>query len=65
MTETDDRLLTPAEVAERLGISESTLKRQRIQGQGPPAVYLSARTIRYREQAVATWLMQQQEEPET
>lgn len=49
-------LLTPEEVAEMLGISETTLKRWRLDGEGPPAVFLSPRTIRYSPEAVAAWM---------
>jgi hypothetical protein len=54
-----DTLLTPSEVANMFNISEMTLKRLRLAGQGPPAVFLSARTIRYRPQAVAKWMDEQ------
>lgn len=51
-----DQLLHPAEVAKLLGVSQTTLTRYRLEGTGPPAVYLSARTIRYRPKEVAQWL---------
>ena len=56
----EDDLLTPAQVAEKLGVSEITLKRMRLKGEGPPAVFLSARTIRYRPGAVREWMIQNQ-----
>ena len=50
------QLLTPAEVAYMLDVSEITLKRMRLAGTGPPAVYLSARTIRYQPHLVSEWI---------
>ncbi len=54
-------LLKPADVALLLGISEITLKRMRLDGKGPPAVYLSARTIRYHPETVAEWIENNEE----
>lgn len=51
-----EQLLTPADVAKQLGISEITLKRMRLDGEGPPAIFLSVRTIRYRQAEVTKWL---------
>lgn len=53
---TTETLLTPKEVATKLGISETTLKRWRLDHQGPPAVHLSAQVIRYRPEAVEQWI---------
>ena len=48
--------MKPADVALLLGISEITLKRMRLDGKGPPAIYLSARTIRYHLGTVTEWI---------
>jgi len=52
----NEALLKPADVALLLGISEITLKRMRLEGKGPPAIYLSARTIRYHLGTVTEWI---------
>lgn len=41
-------LLTPAQVAERLSVTEAALERWRSHGGGPLFVRLSRKTIRYR-----------------
>ena len=51
-----ESLLKPEEVADILGISLNTLKRMRLDEKGPPAVYLSARTIRYHPDKLAEWI---------
>ena len=51
-----DKLLTPTEVAEILGISEITLKRYRLEGTGPQPSFISPRTIRYAPVAETAWL---------
>ena len=51
-----EALLKPADVALLLGISEITLKRMRLDGKGPAAVYLSARIIRYHPGTVTEWI---------
>ena len=56
-----EQLLTPADVAVILGISQNTLKRMRLDKKGPPAVYLSARTIRYHPDKVAEWITNNEE----
>lgn len=56
-----DQLLTPAEVANMLGISEITLKRYRLDGSGPQPVFISPRIIRYNPQVVADWLTEREE----
>lgn len=54
---TDDAgLLTPKQVAESVGISTSTLKRLRQRGEGPRAIRVTIRTIRYRKADVEEWL---------
>lgn len=42
------KLLTPREVAEYLGIPESTLAQWRSQGRGPQFIKLESRLVRYR-----------------
>ena len=42
-----DRLLTPEEVAGKLGVKKGLLNRWRFLGTGPAYVKVSARTIRY------------------
>ncbi len=44
----DDVLLTPAEAAERLAVSERVLERWRATGDGPRFAKLSRKTVRYR-----------------
>lgn len=42
-------------LAKRLGISERTLERMNLTGDGPPRVRLSARRVAYRESDVRAW----------
>lgn len=49
-------LLTTAQVARLLGVSERTLRRWRDSGTGPPFIPLAGTTVRYREAALTTWL---------
>jgi predicted DNA-binding transcriptional regulator AlpA len=50
-------LLTPKEVARRLGVQVKTLANWRTQGIGPrPFVMVSAKAVRYPEDAVARFL---------
>ena len=54
-----DRLLTVAELAEWLGISELTVRDWRADGKGPPAVKLGkgrSSTVRFRPADVEAWL---------
>ena len=48
-------LLSPPEVAERLGLARSTLAKLRVHGGGPPYVKLGA-SVRYPEDALAEWI---------
>jgi len=57
----NEALLKQADVALLLGISEITLKRMRLDGKGPAAVYLSARTIRYNPGTVTEWIENNEE----
>lgn len=51
----DDVLLTEAEVADLLRVSQRTVRRWRNEGTGPPALRVGRR-IRYRRSAVEAWL---------
>lgn len=57
-----DKLLTPGDVAEMLGVTERTLQDWRLKKQGPKAVFLSARTIRYRLDEVKRWIDERAQE---
>lgn len=48
-------LMLPEDVAALLGVSVDTVKRWRLEGSGPPAVYLTPRTVRYRRESVEAW----------
>lgn len=50
------RLLTPQEVAEMLGLTERTLERWRITGEGPRYSKLSRSTVRYTLSDVAAFV---------
>jgi hypothetical protein len=50
------KLLTPEQVAVALGVTERTLERWRITGDGPPYVSLTRSTVRYSEQALAAFV---------
>ena len=52
----DLRVLSPAETAKTLGLSEPVLERLRAAGEGPPWVRLSARRVGYRVADLAAWL---------
>lgn len=58
MAAKQDRLMTPKEVAEHLGIAEQTLTNWRSQRTGPPYVVVGGRP-RYRRAAVEKWLDEQ------
>lgn len=51
----EDCLLTPADLAQRLGKPISFVKYLRIHGTGPPVVYLGPRSLRYRLSDVVAW----------
>jgi excisionase family DNA binding protein len=55
MASEQDRLLTTAQLSERLQVSESTLRRWRTEGTGPPVVR-AGRAVRYRWADVERWL---------
>ncbi len=50
------RLLTPQEVAAMLGLTERTLERWRITGEGPRYSKLSRSTVRYLREDVAAFV---------
>ena len=49
-------LLTEKEAGKILGFSIRTLQKWRIEGQGPPFIRVSARTIRYRREDLDQWI---------
>lgn len=49
-------LLGPPAAARRLGVSERTLAAWRRRGGGPPALWITARVIRYRADDLDRWL---------
>lgn len=50
------RLLTPQTVAEMLGVTERTLERWRITGEGPRYAKLSRSSVRYQHEDVAGFI---------
>jgi predicted DNA-binding transcriptional regulator AlpA len=56
--ETSDRLLRPADVAERIGIPVGTLANWRCDGRGPRYLKVG-RHVRYRAADLETWLDRQ------
>jgi len=59
LTAEEDKLLTPAQVAERLGIRTETLKKYRKTNsltKGPKCVYLNDRVVRYKLSDVLDWV---------
>ncbi len=50
--------LTTIEVAEKLGVSETTLRGWRVVGKGPKYVK-SGRWVRYSEKTIANWIESQ------
>ena len=56
--QTGDKLMSPTDVSEMLGIPVHTLYRWRYKGDGPTG-YRVGRHVRYRREAVEAWLEQQ------
>ena len=52
------QLLTPYQVAARVGLSVSTLAKMRLKGGGPSYVKLGA-SVRYAEDTLASWIADQ------
>ena len=53
---------TPAECAEKLGISSRTLARLDASGDGPPRTQISGR-VYYRDESIVEWLRSQEVRP--
>jgi excisionase family DNA binding protein len=53
--ETADRLLSPAELADLLGVPEKTIYKWNSEGTGPPRLQIG-RHVRYRPDDVEAWL---------
>jgi hypothetical protein len=51
-----DSLITPATLAMRLGLTQRTLSQKRVTGTGP-AFIRTGKSVRYRPEAVDSWLM--------
>jgi len=51
-----DSLITPATLAMRLGLTQRTLSQKRVTGTGP-AFIRTGKSVRYRPEAVDTWLL--------
>lgn len=52
------RLFDQTELAKELGLSERSLERYRLLGNGPRYVRVGLRLIRYREEDVEAWINQ-------
>lgn len=52
----DLKLLTPAETAQALNVSEFTLESWRVRGCGPSYVKLTRKTVRYPLDEIELWL---------
>lgn len=52
-------LLTPAQLAERFGMTTGNLAQMRYKGNGPKFIKLGGKQVRYRESDVRAWLDQQ------
>ncbi|GAB3599411.1 helix-turn-helix transcriptional regulator [Microbacterium tumbae] len=51
-----NRLLSPREAADLLGISERQLTLMRFNGRGPVHIKVSHKAVRYRESDVTEWV---------
>jgi predicted DNA-binding transcriptional regulator AlpA len=54
-----DSLITPATLADRLGLTQRTLSEKRIRGTGPAYVRIG-KSVRYRPESVDAWLLEQE-----
>jgi len=52
----EEKLLTPAEAADYLNVSLTWLQEKRAAGNGPPAIKIGHRTVRYRRCELEAWL---------
>lgn len=50
------KLLTTAETADLLGISQKTLRNWRTTGGGPPAIVVGRRSVRYSTADLDAWI---------
>lgn len=50
------RLMTPGEVAELLGVSERRLAMMRFEGTGPVHIKVSHKSVRYRQSDIDAWI---------
>jgi excisionase family DNA binding protein len=57
----DQRLLTPADVAEYLGVPKGTIYRWRVRGEGPRALRIG-KYLRYEADEVRGWARQRSED---
>lgn len=62
MTMTTNELYTPVELAEYLRVSVQTIRRWRLNGEGPKPTVLSYQTVRYRSDDVQAWLDERKRE---
>lgn len=60
MAEIERRLMTRAEVAQLLGISENTLRQWRYRGIDGPRSFRAGGAVRYRREEVLRWLAEQE-----
>ena len=58
IAEPQRRALTPAETAERLGLSSKELARLRDRGEGPAFVTFTQKSVRYLRSSVDDWEVQ-------
>lgn len=52
----DDKLLTPAELAEWRGTTVAALAQERYRGTGPAFIKTGPRSVRYRWSDIQSWL---------
>ncbi len=56
MQNKQNQIWTPRQAAQWLGLSESTLAKQRLSGAGPIYIKLGARRVGYREADLEDWV---------
>lgn len=54
------KLMTPAQCADFLGFTQRTLYNLHSDGNGPPAIHISPRMVRYDVHAVMQWAKQRE-----